>query len=345
MPERGQQLIFQEAAASRMRGKEALVVFGLALVASVVAGSGIACAQAAPTIRFGVIGSAGQSEVPYAIQQAGLDKKYGINVETIDYAAPGQQYTLFRSDAADIAGGNFVDLLRQRRGGNAIQSIHGFQGYSNVFVVKPASPIKEFAELKGRKVGSFGTTFLDWLIVRAAGKKAYNVDLQTDATLVAGAPPLLNQFLARGEVEATLQFSTLTLGPVARGEQRVVSDLPALMQAAGFGSDPFYVQWIITEKWVKANPEAVRKLPAMLNEAYAVLKRDDTLWPTLAQRINITDPAVIAAYRDLNRRINNPPYRADLIKPTQALLDAIVSIAGEQAVGVTLVDPAAFLFP
>ena len=32
----------------------------------------------------------------------------------IDFAAPGQQYTMFRAGAADIAAGNFVDLLRQR---------------------------------------------------------------------------------------------------------------------------------------------------------------------------------------------------------------------------------------
>jgi hypothetical protein len=82
----------------------------------------------------------------------------------------------------------------------------------------------------------------------------------------------------------------------------------------------------------------------MLSEAYALLKQDDGLWPALAQRINISDPAVITAYRDLERGVDNPPYSAELIKPTQELLDAIVAIAGEQAVGVTTVDPAAFLF-
>jgi len=328
-----------------MTRERAFVVAGVALMVVAAAEIGAAWSQAAPTLRFAVIGSGGQTEVPYAIQQAGLDKKYGIKIEIIDFAVPAQQYNMFRAGAADIAGGNFVDLLRQRKGGNAIQAIHGFQGYNNMIVVKPVSPIKEFAELKGKKVGTFGTTLLDWLIVRAAGKKAYNVDLETDATLVPGAPPLLNQFLAKGEVEATLQFSSLTLGPVARGEQRVVIDVPTLVKAAGFGGDPFYLQWIITEKWAKANPEALRKLPAMFNEAYAVLKSEDRLWPALAQRINVTDPEVTAAYRDLERRVDNPPYRAELIKPTQTLLDAIVSIAGEGAVGVTVVDPAAFLFP
>jgi NitT/TauT family transport system substrate-binding protein len=328
-----------------MTARKALAMFGLAVVVAAVAEVGGARSQGAPTLRFAVIGSAGQTEVPFAIQRAGLDKKYGINIEIVDFAAPGQQYNMFRSGAADIAGGNFIDLLRQRKGGNAIQAIHGFQGYSNAFVVKPNSSIKEFADLKGKRVGTFGTTFLDWLIARAAGKKAYNVDLQTDSTIVPSAPPLLNQFLSRGEVDATLQFSSLTLAPIEHGEQRILIDLPALMKAAGFRLDLFYVQWMVTERWAKANPGAVTKLPAMLNEAYAVLKRDDALWPALAQRINVADPAIIAAYRDLERRVDNPPYSAELIKPSQELLDAIIAIAGEQAVGVTTVDPAAFLFP
>jgi hypothetical protein len=117
------------------------------------------------------------------------------------------------------------------------------------------------------------------------------------------------------------------------------------MKAAGFNADIFYLQWLITERWTKANPEAVRKVPAMLDDAYAALRTDDRLWPALAQRINITDPAGVAAYRDAGRRIDNPPYSAALIKPTQDMLDAIVAIAGEPSVGLTAVDPAAFLFP
>jgi len=334
-----------ELAEKVMTGGKVFAMLGLAVIVAALVDVSGAQSQGAPTLRFAVIGSGGQSEVPFAIQQAGLEKKYGINIEIVDFAVPGQQYTMFRAGAADIAAGNFIDLLRQHKGGNAIQAIHGFQGYNNVFVVKFNSTVREFADLKGKKVGTFGTTFLDWLIARAAGKKAYNVDLGTDASLVAGAPPLLNQFLARGEVDATLQFSSLTLGPIARSEQRMVIDMPALMKAAGFRSDLFYLQWMITEKWAKANPEAMTKLPAMLNEAYAVLKRDDELWPVLAQRINITDPAIAAAYRDLARRVDNPPYSAELIKPTQDLLDAIIAIAGEQAVGVTTVDRRAFLFP
>jgi NitT/TauT family transport system substrate-binding protein len=319
-----------ELAQKIMTARKVFARLGFAVAVAAVADIRGARSQSAPSLRFAVIGSAGQAET---------------NIEMIDFVAPGQQYNMFRSRAADIAGGNFIDLLRERKGSNAIQAIHGFQGYSNIFVVSPNPSVQEFADLKGKKVGTFGSTFLVWLIERVASKKAYNVDLQTDASVVPGAPHLLNQLLVRGEVDATLQFSSLTLAPIARGEQRMLIDLPPLMRAAGFRFDLFYVQWIITERWAKASPEVATKLPAMLNDAYAVLKRNDELWPTLVQRINVTDPVIIAAYRDLARRIDNPPYSAELIKPTQGLPDAIIAIAGEQAFGVTTVDPQAFLFP
>lgn len=302
-------------------------------------------AQTAIPVRFALIGSGGQDEVPAVIQQFGLDKKYGLALELIDFTAPGQQYAMFRADAVDVSAGNFVDLLRQRKAGVGMRAFRGFQGYSNLIVTKPDSAIKTFNDLRGKKVGEFGTTFLDWLIVRAAGKKAHNLDLEKDAELVQGAPPLLNQFLAKGDVDATLQFSSLSLAPLAQGQQRTVVAMPDLMKAAGFDPNCFYLQWHVAEKWTNANPGAIDRVNAMIGDAYAKLKSDDSVWPPLAAKIHVTDPALIAAYRDLDRKIDDPPYNRSLIAATQKLVDAIVAIAGADAVGVTTVDPAAFVFP
>lgn len=296
-------------------------------------------------VRLAVIGSSGQGEVPQAIKKYRIDKKHGIDVQVIDFAAPGQQYTMFRSGAIDVAAGNFIDLLRQRSAGSKLKAFRGFQRYNNRIVVKADSPIKTFQDLKGKKVGQFGTTFLDWLIVRAAGKKAHDIDLQNDADLVQGAPPLLNQLLGRGELDAALQFSSLTYGPLARGEQRVVVDVPGIMSAAGLNPEAFYLQWIVSEQWLNAHSDALSRLDAVFAEAYEKLQSDDEIWEPLAKAIRITDPAVAHTYRDSARRIQNPSYNAQLIEPTQTLVDALVAIAGESAVGIKTVDPEAFAFP
>ncbi len=317
----------------------------VAAAAALAVPARIALAQEAVPIRMGVIASGGQTEIPYAVQKHALDKKYGIALQEVDLSAPGQQYVMFRADTIDVAPGTFVDLMRQRKAGIALQAFHTAQRYNNYIVTKPQSPIRSFADIKGKRMGEFGTTFLDWLILRAAGKRAYGFDIETESELVQGSPPLLNQFLAKGEVDAMLQFSTLTLGAIKAGEQRLIIDVPGLMRRAKFSPDCFNSHWLLTEKWNAAHPGVVRRVAQMIDEAYVKLRTDDGLWPVLGERIGFTDPGVVAAYRDLARSEDNPPYSSRLIAPTQALLDAINAIAGTTATGVTSVDRSAFLFP
>lgn len=296
-------------------------------------------------VRIGVIKSAGQGDVTSVIQRFGIDRKHGLTLQQVDLSAPGQQYVMLRGDTIDASPGTFVDLMRQRKAGIGLHAFHGRQRYNNLIVTRPDSPIQNFSDLKGRRVGNFGTTFLDWLIVRAAGKRAFGIDLEKDATSIPGSPPLLNQFLARGEVDGMLQFSTLTVAPIIKGEQRAIIDIPSLIRAAGFSPDVFNSHWHVSERWVKAHPDGVDKLFAMIDEAYATLRSDDSVWPAVAQHIGITDPVMIAAYRDLARKTDDAPYTRPLIADTQRILDAIIAIAGDGPIGFTRLDPDAFLFP
>lgn len=66
------------------------------------------------TIRFGVITSGGGAELPEALIRTGIAAKYGLRIQIVPYAAPGQQYTLVRGGGADIVPGNVLDLQRQR---------------------------------------------------------------------------------------------------------------------------------------------------------------------------------------------------------------------------------------
>jgi len=296
-------------------------------------------------IRIGVIKSAGQADITYVIRQFGIDKKHGLAVQQVELSAPGQQYVMLRGDAIDASPGTFADLMRQRKAGIGLRAFHGRQRYNNVIVTGPNSPIQNFADLKGKKVGNFGTTFLDWLIVRVAGKRAFGIDLEKDATSIPGSPPLLNQLLARGEVDGMLQFSTLSVAPMLKGEQRSIIDIPSLMRAAGFSPDALNSQWHVSDKWATAHPTGVSKLSLMIDEAYAKLRSDDSVWPAVAHQIGMTDPVTIAAYRDLARKTDNAPYNPSLVAVTQQMLDEIISIAGDGPIGFTRLDPDAFLFP
>ena len=223
----------------------------------------------------------GQDEVPSAIQQFGLDKKYGLALELIDFTAPGQQYAMFRADAIDVSAGNFVDLLRQRKAGVGMRAFRGFQGYSNLIVTKPDSrdqDVQRSEREKGRRVRHDVSRLADRARRR---QESAQPRPRKGCELVGGAPPLLNQFLAKGDVDATLQFSssarTARPGPAAQ-----LVAMPDLMKSAGFDPNCFYLQWHVAEKWTSANPGAIDRLNAMIGDAYAKLKSDDSVWPPLA---------------------------------------------------------------
>lgn len=318
---------------------------GLALLTAAAVASSAAWGADDTPVRIGVIKSAGQSDVPYVLRQFGIDRKHGLVVTEVDMSAPGQQYVMLRGDAIDASPGTFVDLMRQRKAGIGLQAFHGRQRFNNVIVTRPDGPIETFSDLRGRRIGNFGTTFLDWLIVRTAGKRAFGIDLERDAAPISGSPPLLNRFLARGEVDAMLQFSVLTVAPILKGEQRAVTDIPDLIRAAGFDPEVFNSHWHVSEKWVRAHPDGVHRLSAAIDEAYARLRSDDSVWRAIAGEIGITDPVIIAAYRDLARKTDDAPYTRPLIAATQQMLDAIIAIAGDGPIGFTRIDPAAFVFP
>lgn len=328
------------------------LVRALAIMAGLLSLAACGKADEAPAtegpipVRIAVSPSSGQGSVPYVIRKFGLDRKYGFKIEQVDFASPGQQFLLARSDAADVFPGNFVEVLRQRKAGVGIKSFRAFQRYNNQLIVPAASPIRSFADLRGKNFGQFGTTTVDWLILRAAGKQAHGLDLEKDATVVTAAPPLLNQLLTRGSIDAAVQFSSVGLPPVSAGQFRVIGDIAGLIGEAGFDPNAYYLLWNVSETWLERHPgpDTLRKLDAMYGEAYAILARDDAIWDEIGRQVGIK-PELIARYRDTNRGYENPPYRRDLIAPTQRLLDAIVATTGAATVGVTKVDPQAYAFP
>lgn len=297
-------------------------------------------------LRIAVSPPSGQGAIPYVIRKFALDRKYGFALEQVDFASPGQQFLLARSDAADVFPGNFVEVLRQRKAGVGIKSFRAFQSFNNQLIVPAASPIRSFADLRGKRFGQFGTTTVDWLILRAAGKRAHGIDLEQDATVIGGAPPLLNQMLSRGSIDAAVQFSSVALQPISSGQFRTFGNIAGLIAEAGFDPKAYYLLWNVSETWLDKHPgpDTLRKLDAMFVEAYAILDRDDAIWEEVGKQAGIK-PELIARYRDENRSYENPPYRPDLIAPTQRLLDAIVATTGAATVGVTKVDPAAYAFP
>jgi NitT/TauT family transport system substrate-binding protein len=278
------------------------------------------------------------------LKEQGLATKHGLDIQVIGISNTGEQWNSLRSGDSDISSGSVLDLLRQRQAGLKARAIFTFSGFTNPVVALASKPYASLADLKGARVGTPNATLLDWMILRAAGKKTQGFDIGSDTEVQSAAPNLLNPLLDKGELDAALQFSDFTLGPLTRGTYREVTTVPKAMSAAGLDPGSFYLTWNLADAWRDQHPDSVPQLVAAIYEAVQLLETDDTVWPALATRSGVTDPQLLQPYVSMQRAAFKTTYGPDKLASTQNLVDAIVATVGQEPVGVTKVDQAAFDF-
>ncbi|MFN3257910.1 MAG: ABC transporter substrate-binding protein [Ilumatobacter sp.] len=296
-------------------------------------------------LRWSTISTASQGYLPSVIIEQGIDEEFGFDLEILELSGTGQQWTALRGDETDISSGSVLDLARQRATGLEAKGLTSFLAYNSPIVVLDESEIATFGDLAGSTVGTPNAGLLDYLIIRAAGTEAYGVDVGEDAELAEAAPGLLNEFIRNGEIDATLQFSSLAFAPLATGEMRALTDVRTLMGEGGFNPDALYLLYVASEDWLEENPDRVDELYGMINAGIEVLQTDDSVWPALAEVSGVEDPALLDAFVAEQRAVLFPPYSADLIAPTDELIQALIGLIGEAEVGTTGIDPDAFVFP
>lgn len=295
-------------------------------------------------LRWATIENASQSYFPTLIRDRGIGAKYGIDVRILPISQTQAQWTTMRSGDADISSGSVLDLMRQRNGGLQAKAVAPFLLYGNQLVTLADKPYSKLTDLKGLKVGTPSATLLDWMIMRAAGKKAEGFDLEKDAVVQNAAPGLLNGALNKGDIAATLQFSDFTLGPLSTGKYKSITTVPKLMSAAGFDPESFYLTFNLTDAWVSKNPGLAANVVAAIEEARQIMLSDDSVWPALAKRGGLTDQTLLKPYIGMLHGSLRSTLAESKLAPTQAMVSAIVETVGQTSVGITKVDPGAFDF-
>ncbi|MSQ52144.1 MAG: ABC transporter substrate-binding protein [Betaproteobacteria bacterium] len=295
-------------------------------------------------LRWATIENASQSYFPALIRDRGIGAKYGIEVRILPISQTQAQWTTMRSGDADISSGSVLDLMRQRNGGLPAKAVSAFLLYGNQLVTLADKPYAKLTDLKGQKIGTPSATLFDWMILRAAGKKAEGFDVERDGVVQNAAPGLLNGALNKGDLAATLQFSDFTLGPLTSGKYKSITTVPKIMAAAGFDPESFYLTFNLTDAWAKKNPGMVPNVVAAIEEARQVMLSDDSVWPALAKRGGQTDPALLKPYIEMLHGSLRATLAESKLAPTQAMISAIIETVGQTSVGITTVDRDAFDF-
>lgn len=195
-----------------MTTRRSLLKAGLGSLTAAAAGGRFA-ARAAPALQK-IKAVIPQSSVLvlsfYGGENAGIYAKHGIDVE-IDarpfagYLAglPGKQCM-----AAPYPTMDAIEKIND--GVDWVITCPGLTTVSDVIVLKD-SPFKTAADLRGKKFGVFSTGADSFKAARVTMIEAFNFDVVKDTQLQQIAGPALNKLLERGQVDAILNISSLTI--------------------------------------------------------------------------------------------------------------------------------------
>ncbi len=265
------------------------------------------------------------------IKEHGLDKKAGIHLDVTELATTEAGKVAIMGGSADVILSDWLWVSRERSLGGKLK-FYPFSSTLGAVMVPPASPIAKLADLKGKKLGVAGGPLdKSWLLLQAYAKKS-GIDLDSDAQIVYGAPPLLEQQSLQGKDDATLNFWNFCAALEAKGFKRLIG-IDEVEKALGASGRVAMVGYVFDETYAANHADLLRRFFAMTAEAQDILAHSSADWQKIGQKIGVTDPATLEIYR--KRYLEGVTHRsiADEEADARKLYLVLAKIGGAKLVG------------
>jgi NitT/TauT family transport system substrate-binding protein len=230
------------------------------------------------------------------IRNEGLDKTHGIALETTPLAGAEAGKIALQGGSVDMIVGDWLWVAQQRAQGLDFT----FAPYSTSYgaLMAPAdSSIRGIADLQGKRLGIAGGGLdKNWLLLRALAQKAHGLDLDRTVEKTFGAPPLLNQQLQQGKLDAVLNYWNHAAKLEAQGYRRVL-DGRGILRGLGIAADVPGLGYVFRESWAKSDEPALSGFLRAADEAKKLICESETAWRKVAPLTQEPDENVRNALR------------------------------------------------
>jgi NitT/TauT family transport system substrate-binding protein len=274
----------------------------------------------------------------------GFDKAADLDVETQELASTEAGKIALQGDAADMIASDWLWVARERALGDDLL-FTPFSSALGALMAAKDSPIKGLADLKGKSIGVAGGPIdKSWLMLRALALRS-GADLTSAAKPVYGAPPLIAEKFAQGEIDAALEYWNFCADLESRGFRRVI-DMTKVEKALGASGPVAITGYVFKASFARDHADALKRYFQMLGKARTALRDDVRAWAPIRSRVGAKDDAAFEIYR--RRYLEGAPARpvAEEAADASALFKAIAEIGGPELVGpAKTLDVAAFYDP
>ena len=262
-------------------------------------------AAAQQTLTIGVQESGTVQWEIQTIKTLGLDKKHGLDLHIRPLADSRAGQIALLAGAVDVILSDFVWVSIQRGDGNMVTMVPHSLAVGGLMVPSD-SPIASVADLAGKTIAVSGSPVdKNWVILQAFYANATGGTLANDASARFGAPPLVNELLATGGVDAALNFWQWNARAKAAG---MVELLPVAEMLADLGvaEQPPLLGWTFSDDTAATKTAALTAFLDASFDAKAILREDDAAWENLAELMGAAgDPTLFIQLRD--------DYRAGIV--------------------------------
>lgn len=236
------------------------------------------------------------------ILNEGLDRKHGVEIELIDVADKQAGHVALMSGAADIILSDYVWVASLRAAGEDLTTVPHSLAVGGL-IVPPDSGIASVADLAGRRIGiAGGPVDKSWIVLQAFYAHETGQPLAEAVTADFGAPPLVNELLTEGQIDAALNFWHFNARAKAQGMQELLT-VSEMLEGLGVTTQPPLLSWVFREETAAEKGDAIRGFLDASWEAKRLLREDDAIWETLRETMNATgDDALFTQLRDDYRR-------------------------------------------
>ena len=288
-------------------------------------------AQDLGTVKVGVLEFGTVNWELDVIKHHGLDKQRGFTLEVQGFGSGEATNVALQGEAVDSIVDDYLWVSRQRSDGQMLTFVP-FSSTVGALMVPPDSDIQSLADLKGKKVGVAGGPLdKSWLLLQGLAAKRHGMDLAAEVEPVYGAPPLLNEKVQTGELDAVLNYWHFAARLDAKGYKELVGVEEAIAELGG-DSVPPQLGYVFYESFAQENPELVAAFAAASRAATELLK-GEAEWERIRPLTKAEDDATFEA---LKRRFREGiiEHWGEQQRAEAAEVYAILAeLGGEQLVG------------
>ena len=266
------------------------------------------------------------------IKENNLDKKNNVVIKEKFFSTKNAAAIALQGRAVDMIVTDWLWVSRQK---GEKRNYFFFPHSMSVggIMVKHDSEIIDIKDLENKKLGIAGSSIdKSWLLFRAYFNKKLNQDPKSFLKPVYAAPPLLNEFVKRNEVDAVLNYWHYNARLKSEGYRELIS-VENILKSLGIKTKIPAIGWVFSKDFGKNNKNLINNFFSASNEAKKIMLTADNEWERIFPLTRAKDRTMLIHLRDAYRSGIPSTFGNNEIEETKKIYKILARYGGRDLVG------------